>query len=292
MSVFIVRLMGGLGNQLFQYASIKGLSLKHGATLIIDDSWYNNKSQKYFYPMNICKFNIKREEKERYSSINKYIIKHKRLLKNTRNKLSNFINYFPAYIKETEFISNIKPNKIVYFDGYWQNYRYFNEYEKTIRSEFTLSKEISNENVKILKVIKSSNSVGVHIRRGIYYTDPNVKNEYFHCSLNYYKSAIEKIIEKINNPKFIIFSNDIDWVKENFCIPYDGIVVNTEGPDYEHLILMSKCKNNIIADSTFSWWGAWLNSNKNKIVIAPKNWKIDKNNLQVKIPLEWIQIEN
>jgi hypothetical protein len=198
----------------------------------------------------------------------------------------------PKYINEGEFENNVTPGSTIYFDGYWQNYRYFEQYEKRIKDDLTLSDEISNDNRKIFDLINNSCSVAVHIRRGVYYSDPDVNKDYFHCSLEYYKSAIEEMKRRLNNPTFVLFSNDINWVRDNFDISCDKILVDTEGPDYEHLYLMSNCKHDIIADSTFSWWGAWLNKNKDKIVIAPKRWKQDNNGLRVEIPSEWIQIEN
>ncbi len=296
--MIIVKLQGGLGNQLFQYAFGRALSLEYKRELALDISWYaRNRYSKYFMPHSIFNFNI--IEKRKSSIFLRYITlisKHIRLLPKPLNKISKFYlfgRFLPVYINESTFnILNMPQNSVLYFDGYWQNIKYFQKYESIIRKEFTLKHKLIGENKKYLKKIVSSNSISIHIRRGVYISDPNISILYPHCSLKYYSDAISYIAKRIQNPTFFIFSNEIDWAKNNLKADYPIVFIDNQGPDYEHLFLMSQCKHNIIADSTFSWWGAWLNNNPSKIVIAPKKWVNDSKIKHAKIPNSWLRFEN
>jgi hypothetical protein len=123
------------------------------------------------------------------------------------------------------------------------------------------------------KQIENVESVSIHIRRGDYVSNPVVNQIHGTCPLDYYYKAIDTITRKIENPHFFIFTDDPVWVQENFKIPYTATIVRRDDQkDYEDLILMSSCKNHIIANSSFSWWGAWLNPRKDKLVISPAKW--------------------
>lgn len=139
--------------------------------------------------------------------------------------------------------------------------------------------------------IKNSNSVSLHIRRGDYVALSKSKKGHALCPISYYKKAIENIAQKIHNPRFFIFSDDIQWVKENLAIKYNAeyIDFNRDYPERD-IILMKHCKHNIIANSSFSWWGAWLNENPNKIVIAPKRWMNNLESSDDLIEPNWIKI--
>jgi len=162
-----------------------------------------------------------------------------------------------------------------------------------IRNDFTLKNKPDKLNNEISKIMQDTNSVSIHIRRGDYIANPITFQYHGLCSMEYYKKAIQYINENINRPIFFFFSDEIDWVKDNLKIPKDCYFIdhNKMENDYLDLWLMSQCKHNIIANSSFSWWGAWLNTNKEKIVIAPKKWfnnaAIDTTDL---IPEEWLII--
>ncbi|MFH0972649.1 MAG: alpha-1,2-fucosyltransferase, partial [Patescibacteria group bacterium] len=178
----------------------------------------------------------------------------------------------------------------IFLDGYWQTEKYFKDIEDIIRSEFTLKTEYSNLNPELIAKISSCNSVSMHIRRGDYITNQNTNEFHGICFLDYYKKAINLIAEKFPNPTIFIFSDDLKWCKENIKIKYPIVFVKGN-KNYEDLIMMSKCSHNIIANSSFSWWGAWLNNNPNKIVIAPQKWLNNPNiNYSDIIPSTWIKI--
>lgn len=150
--------------------------------------------------------------------------------------------------------------------------------------------ELSNTNKKISEMISSINSISIHIRRGDYASSERLQVIYGLCPLNYYYTAINSISKAVKNPHFFVFSDDIGWAKQNLKIthPVKFIIGNKALVD---LCLMSQCKHHIIANSSFSWWGAWLSTNKNKIVYAPKQWfkktKLIPHDL---IPESWIRI--
>jgi len=190
-----------------------------------------------------------------------------------------------------------------YLDGYWQSEKYFSakggsasggkDTENIIRKELTLKELLSSKYSELINNIKNSNSVSIHIRRGDDITNKKFSKVYNLLDKEHYQKAVRFIAEKINDPRFFIFSDDIEWVKQNLDIPYSKIFVSNanETKDCEELILMSLCKHNITANSSFSWWGAWLNQNHSKIVISPDKWFNDKiGNAKDLIPENWIKL--
>jgi hypothetical protein len=186
-----------------------------------------------------------------------------------------------------------------YYEGYWLNQKYFLDYADSIRSDFSLKEKMSQQGEENLAAIKrckeaQEESVSLHIRRGDFVTNP-------HSAFNgvlgvpYYQKALDTIAQKLPQQRLhlFVFSDDIQWAKENLTFPYPmDFVSGPEIKDYEELILMSTCSHNIIANSTFSWWGAWLNANPKKIVIVTKQWLKDSTTKDLDIaPPEWITID-
>lgn len=261
--MIIVRLKGGLGNQMFQYALGRVLSIKNNTELLLDLNYFKNKN---FTPReyNLGVFNIKA-----------------RILQ--ENKIPFLIKYFLPILKKITWSGNI------YLDGYFQSEKYFKEYTDIIRQDFTL-KEVSIKSESLIKEIKNSNSVCMHIRRGDY-----VGNTLHPVQdLAYYQNGIKELEKKTNIDKIYVFSDDIVWCKENLKSDRELFFVNREElniSDSEELSIMTNCKYFIVANSSFSWWGAWLSTREEKIVICPKKWfnneSINTNDL---IPKEWIRI--
>ncbi|MEY2701667.1 MAG: hypothetical protein RLY43_300 [Bacteroidota bacterium] len=285
--MIITKLKGGLGNQLFQYAFGRYLAEKNNDTLKLDiiGLQQNSKDTLRFYLLD--KFNItagiaNRDEIQKIKNPLGFFSKIFRFLK------TKIFRKF--YIGFEEKLLKLKGN--IYLDGYFQSELYFKEIESILKKEFTLKNSLSQIAQKIEEQIHNKGaSVSIHIRRGDYITDSSAAKAHGTCDLNYYAQAISKISSSVTNPAFFIFSDDIEWVKENLKVENATYVSNPNLTEYEELILMSKCKHNIIANSTFSWWAAWLNLNINKIVITPKQWRKDMNSdtLQI-IPTSWIQI--
>ena len=217
----------------------------------------------------------------------KYI---KYLEKNYRIKSLDSMRVFFLMGEYVESIFNV--HESTYILGCPQSEKYFNDIKCEIKEIFSFPKFKNIKNITIADEINRTNSVAIHIRRGDYLDDPAlgglIKKEY-------YIAAIEYIRKKITNPKFYIFSNDIEWCKKNLKLENVCFIDWNKGKEsYRDMQLMSLCKHNIIPNSTFSWWGAWLNKNPNKIVIAPKVWINPKTGLKDLdiIPNEWIKIDN
>jgi hypothetical protein len=294
MKVIIIKIKGGLGNQLFQYALGKNLAIKNKCKLIIDKSLYASyKLHDYsLEPFNILEDIAKNEDiPVQYRYDNKLIRKSFEYLDPiiyNGKIVKESSNDFDATIIESTY------NENVYLDGYWQSEKYFAENSKEIISSLTLKEPITDEYYQgILKDIEANNAVSLHIRRGSY-TLPQYNGTHGLTALDFYDEAVKHIKLNLDNPKFYIFSDDYDFAKEKFSGLANSVIVKSSADkDYLDIHLMSKCKHNILANSTFSWWGAWLNNNLNKIVIAPKKWYNDPVlNAQTKdlLPDSWIRM--
>jgi hypothetical protein len=187
----------------------------------------------------------------------------------------------------------LKCNNHVYLEGYWQTEKYFKDIKEIILRDFTIVEEPDPRNKTMADQIRGSESVSIHVRRGDYVTNPTTNAYHGTCSEDYYKKAIQIIKNRVHKPQFFIFSDDLTWVREHLDIGYPTVFVDFNGPDkdYEDLRLMSLCQNHIIANSSFSWWGAYLGSDPGKIVIAPKRWfkKTDIITSDL-LPESWIQL--
>jgi hypothetical protein len=187
----------------------------------------------------------------------------------------------------------LKVSGHVYLDGYWQSERYFKDTEEIIRREFAIKRESDNANKQMADIIINTNAVSVHVRRSDYVNDTKTNETHGTCSLEYYREGTEIIARENPNPHFFVFSDDPIWVKRNLLINHRTTYVkhNDADKNYEDLRLMSLCKHNIIANSSFSWWGAWLNKNPEKIVIAPKAWfQTNERSSEDLIPVTWQRI--
>jgi hypothetical protein len=285
--IIIIKLEGGLGNQMFQYALGRNLSLIHQKSLKFDLSYLKipNQSGRTF---RLGGFAVEVEEATEpeiatyRSTLQKILDKFRS--KSKRRKVLEQLNRFEP--KVLEKVGG-------YFVGHWNDERYFKSSENAIRKDFELKKPFSPLAQKIAEEIAvEPEPVSVHIRRGDYVSIPKIANTHRTLPISYYKEACGKILEKKLNAHFFISSDDIGWTKENFPKEFKvSFVSSTEIPDYEELKLMSLCKHQIIANSTYSWWSAWLNQNPDKIVIAPKRWFVDPNRkIENLILPKWIQI--
>lgn len=176
----------------------------------------------------------------------------------------------------------------LYYIGYWQSYKYFSSIESELRKIFTFPNSIiDNYNKNLSDVILSSNSVSLHIRRGDYVGNSIYENI---ATLDYYQRALDYMDKNVLNMKLFLFSNDVEWCLNNLNLKNCTVVSHNTGTNsFWDMYLMSSCKHNIIANSSFSWWGAWLNTNPGKIVISPKRWINDNRvNIDDIIPETWI----
>lgn len=273
--VVIAHIMGGLGNQMFQYAAARRLAHKRNAKLKLDLT------------------DIDADPLGRYS------LSHFRIRAEVANstEIRELTKGRPFFLKRTlvtERGSNYDPGlkhvvPPVYLKGYWASARYFDDVSSLIRREFDIATEPSPENSVLLsEICKEENPVALHVRRpkasqSLQATQP----------VEYYKAAAAGLHSVAANAKFYVFSEDPEWAKDNLCLPYETVYLgnNDASANYEDLRLMRFCKHFIIANSTFSWWGAWLSERKGKVVYAPRKWFNDPSyDTRDLIPSTWIQI--
>ena len=288
----IVKLNGRLANQMFEWAFAKVLSKKSGNTVLIDDSEETLKLNCF----NLIS-DLKSVEKPLFYKIFRKLIP----FRNLRNKLTA-LNFDKMEIVEEESFCRFEQKLLEisqpsYIKGFFQSEKYFKDIREDLLKDFSLKIELNEQNKNILNNIKSTNSVSMHFRRGDY-TKKRVADKYGSCSVEYYKNAVKTIAERISEPvTLFIFSDDINWVKNSVKFDCETVYVdiNSGKQGYFDLELMKNCKHNIIANSSFSWWGAWLNENKDKIVVAPKYWMKDidttSENVDI-IPESWIISDN
>jgi len=296
--MIIIRLTGGLGNQMFQYALARHLSIIKKTECLIDITPYNWDKLRVFELNDIFSHKIKIADSK---DIEKLLKKHKySLLNRIKRKIlgGDFPYYLHSTVKEKHFrfdknILKVSANSILV--GHWQSEKYFLSIKNQIIEYFSFAKEANIYYSQIIKSLsKMENTVSIHVRRSDYLNDKTTLAFHGLCSLEYYENAISYMNSKISQPFYIVISDDIEFCKNNFQnIDNKLFIENNMGADYEDLRLMNLCKHNIIANSSFSWWGAWLNQNPDKIVIAPKQWFANEEmqaQTQDLIPESWIRM--
>jgi hypothetical protein len=291
--MIIVRITGGLGNQLFQYCFGIYLSkvLKKEVKYDIQTSFNSSSFTSREMGLHMIGINFQTTEK---IEIEKFKYYNNGFLYRLERK---FVQLFPhtnkKYFVEKHIHHTLDENLVMdncYYDGYWQSYRYVQLIED-LKISMTPQKTVFKDSYsKIFRKIINEESVGIHIRRGDYISNVHNRKIFSTCSPDYYLESINFMKKKLSDPSFYIFSDDINWVKQqNIFAQFTVIEGNKASEDF---FLMSQCKHNIIANSTFSWWAAWLNQNKNKVVIAPKQWYHGKLNEKTAdlIPPSWIRM--
>lgn len=294
--MIIVKLMGGLGNQLFQYATGKALALKHKTDLKLDLSLLNedpkNKYTKRKLELDLFFTNYVIATDKEVKLFTQKNVLQKIFKKYTQLDLSK---YTIANQNGFEFNTNfLTYPKNTYLNGYWQSEKFFSDIRAVLLKELVIKKPLSEDCKIAQNHILNSNSVSLHIRRGDYVSDKNAEAFHGILSLEYYHNAINYLNTQVDNIEVFVFSDDMDWVKSNLKLKNkcNYIDFNKNENSVFDMYLMSICKHHIIANSSFSWWGAWLNNKADKIVIAPKIWFADKEKneqTQDNIPPSWIR---
>lgn len=292
--MIVTKLIGGLGNQMFQYAAGRRTAIANKTGLKLDITGYDHQvgitPRVYMLDMFHIRARIAtRQDIELFKANSKGIVQRNWYrVKRALYRRHYFRQKSLAF--SHEFLT-IPDNS--YLDGYWGSEKYFLDIGDIIHKDFMLKNKPNKANSELIQRIKSCNSISLHVRRRDYVLDK--KTHAFHgvCGLGYYKKAISLTTKRVMNPIFFIFSDDPDWCMANLRFNYQTTYVthNLGKHDYEEMRLMSACKHNIIANSSFSWWGAWLNNNPDKIVVAPKKWfNTATINTQDLIPNSWIKI--
>lgn len=295
--MIIVRLQGGLGNQMFQYAAGRSLAHHRNTSLKLDDSFLRDRTPREEftyrdYELNIFTLNVGIANKE---ELQPFFAKPSGLLDKASHRLRETLQPHQVFRQRVfhfdEQFFNCK--KDTYLDGYWQSYRYFDPIEQILRNDFQFRAIPNDKNAEILSKLSKEQSVSVHVRRGDYVKHKKANLHHGVCPVEYYQSAMQYVADRVKGAHFYFFSDDIEWARQNLGHDYQASYINhnTGDTSFEDMRLMSHCKHNITANSSFSWWGAWLNSNPGKIVVAPKQWFNDTSRDTSDLtPKNWIRL--
>lgn len=277
-TLILVKLRGGLSNQMFQYAAAKRLAVVHDTSVLIDATWYRDCPQGATprrYEL-ADTFQITGEPARFADTVGTDGVRNARALD---LPFALWRKAFPRFkfVPESHFhfdpsMLNL-PDGVCLF-GYYFSEKYFEDVQEVIRGEFRFRREPSEQNRQLMSSMAAEESVSIHVRRGDYATNPEVNAIHGLCDIDYYTHCVCRIRQQLRDPAFYVFSDDLDWVADNLDLGVQATVLsNNRGADSaEDLRLMSACRHNIIANSGFSWWGAWLNPNPSKIVYAPRRW--------------------
>ncbi len=283
--MIITKIIGGLGNQLFQYAAARCIAEKYGTNVKLDESSYNEYKLR---SLELNSFHAKFD----FATEAELASYHQTFINKIKNRVlpvaKRNVYKAPFFHFDNRFFS-VSNN--TYLKGYWQSEKYFLPVQQLIRQELTIKKEFVESLKDFAETLSRENSVSVHIRRGDY-KDKTFSTFHGILPAVYYDKAFKILNNKINDARYYFFSDDIGWVKNDLNMPGATYISGTISKTHiEDFYLMSHCKHNIIANSSFSWWAAWLNNNPDKIVIAPKKWfNKGPQDTQDLIPEGWIKI--
>jgi hypothetical protein len=268
--VIIVQLKGGLGNQLFQYVAGRRLSLTLGVPLKLDISFYKRHSQRTYELDQFCieagiatPWEVASWRGPRFLT-----------------RITQPLGLVPRLVLERAFefdpaILHLGDGR--YLDGYWQSYRYFADVAPQIRRECSVRTPASDADHKLLDRMARCEAVCLHVRRGDYVSNSVVRKVHGLCEPDYYRRAVENIAARLRAPELFVFSDDMPWVRQNLEWDLPTTHVEHHGPDSAplELRLMAGCRHFVLANSSLSWWAAWLSANENPIVYAPRRWFAD-----------------
>jgi hypothetical protein len=273
-----VRLMGGLGNQMFQYAAGRALSLRRGVGLRLDLGWFGNQPARdtprsyeldaFVGPQATIKERAALSEPHTHAGF--ALLRLRRALGREPQVLRQRGTGFDASILDAPDAAHLV--------GFWTSERYFDDADDVIREDFTPVAPLDARNVQLADEIdKRPSAVSVHVRRGDYVSNPHAHRFHGLLGIDYYRAAVRMLEERVGEVHLYVFSDDPDWCSEHLRLGAPTTVVrgNAGASAVDDLILMSRCAHHIIANSTFSWWGAWLDGRPGSVVVAPQRWAID-----------------
>lgn len=287
--MIVIEASGGLGNQMFQYALYKKFESMN-KDVAFDTSFFRSKQGLRELELGVFGVQYREISDTEAAYIRGYGYQDS-ILDKIKYKLKP-----TKYVTYRDTIESFQPEVFgmeqVYLCGYWQSEKYFKDIREIILKEFIFPEDTIRKNEALCNKMQQENSVSIHVRRSDYLTEQNVKVYGNICTEKYYENAIEYIERNIESPSYYVFTDDLQWAKEFFKGGNYIIVDKNRGKDsYADMYLMSQCKHNIIANSSFSWWGAWLNRNIDKKVLAPKKWFHNHEKEEV-VCEDWIRIEN
>ena len=284
---YVTALTGGLGNQMFQYAVGRALSARHSAPLLLDiRGLANDPLRRYALPS----FRISAalatdaDMPRELGRIGRRLHRLPRWLTGNRRFVEQGFPFDPA-------IAALKPP--VHLAGNWQSEKYFADQAELIRADFQLLEPLTPDREAIASEIADRAVVSVHVRRGDYANNPATNAYHGTCEPDWYAKAQQLIEQQVSSPAYVVFSDDPDWARTNLPFLAGALFVDpsTDGRDEQDMHLMARCHHHIIANSSFSWWGAWLNPRPDKVVIGPRQWfRSPKHDTRDLLPQDWIRL--
>jgi hypothetical protein len=279
--VVISTLVGGLGNQMFQYAAGRALALRRGSELQLDVGWLHPASPTSRFRYELGSFPVEADLISAY--------RHRR-----REQLRERLGLAPPARRYTAFPFDPAVLELpgrVRLTGYWQSEKYFQDQEAVIRVEFSRTDPLDAPNEATAAEIAASTAVCVSVRRGDYVTDPEINRYHGVLPLEYYTAGVELVRRSLPDARFFVFSDDLDWCRVNLRLGGPMTFVDhDQNRPADDLRLMALCPHHIIANSTFSWWGAWLAAGRDGIVVAPKQWAVAEDVGPDLIPERWVRL--
>lgn len=283
---------------MFQYAIGRKLSIKHHTELKLNINWFKTEIKgTSVREYELCCFNLEAQfasddDLKKMASPYEHPV-----LKRVFAKWQSWLPYYKRRVieeKHFHFDENIlRAGRNASLTGYWQSEKYFHDIRQTLLKDFTFREPLSGRNLELSGRMKETSSVALHIRRKHYVPAPPQKEVHGTCPPEYIFSAIQYMRQQVTHPVFFIFSDDIAWCRQNLQLPEETHFAdfNTGKNSYRDMQLMSLCRHNIIANSSFSWWAAWLNEHPDKIVIAPKRWFLDTSkDIKDLFPESWVKM--
>lgn len=284
------KISGGLGNQLFQYAAGRALALRHRVPLVLDTGWFDH---------------VPKSNTPRFFELSRYVVAarvtqgYERVLSRLHNgQILGRLQWLPRpwkHVREKGFNYqelSIGDGRPVYLDGYWQSYKYFEAFRHTLLDELTPSVPMSPQDKALASMLHDGLGVSVHVRRGDYVSNAKAHQNHGLAPLTYYAQSIRRMHEIFPHARFFVFSDDLEWARRHLPLPEDAVYVGHNGPEsaFQDLRLMSLCTGHVLANSSFSWWGAWLSTAPGKRVIAPVQWFADGRPTPDLMPPGWERI--
>lgn len=273
---------------MFQYAAGRALADRLGTNLVLDISAFENYALHQGFELSrvftmnsiiATKQDLRRVLGWQHSPMVRSLLSRRPLaaLRSRRFVFEPHFHYWNSFNQLGDDI---------YLVGYWQSEKYFKPVIAQIRKDFRFRLPFEGINTEFAARISQTHAVSLHVRRGDYANNPKTTSTHGLCSLDYYRAAVAHVVGKVEKPEFFIFSDDIDWVKANLSLdfPHHFVEHNQGVASYIDMRLMSLCSHHVIANSSFSWWGAWLNHAPEKIVVAPRQWFANDSNVQDLFP--------
>lgn len=287
--MIVVRLSGGLGNQLFQYAAGRQLADLHQTELVMDTYWYTH-TPKLDTPRSYELGHYPVRARAANGAEPLWCLLH-------GGRVTRRLGFLPRkwkHFSEKGFAFDpafLRLPDGTYIDGYWQSHRYFEGIAASIRAELTPLAPMGGADRAIADQMRSTQAVSIHVRRGDYVSNAAAAQHGL-CGLDYYRRAVQYMQERVQPAHFFVFSDDPVWTRENLLLPANASYVdhNTAPAAFQDLRLMSLCKHHIAANSSFSWWGAWLNAEPGKVVVCPRQWFADDRDTSSLSPSDWVRL--